>query len=721
MAFVVGQAISDANALPVQLKSSDEPVKVEAVSASNVTTKFREAFETFDLSRWAVTLGPNDIVTLDGNAAACSYLVISKDPWSAGSMTLLESKFTFDMPIDAAIGLHTSQRTLGQELAIEYVSVEAPRRGPADVSIASISQNGNTLTVNTTVNHNLSPGMRVSIVNCPNSRFNYPALVVNATPSPTQFVVASGPMGALPSLNAGPVTGGTVSYRPALGGAQNGMAMIFENSTTTSASFYARAESGDVLPSGTINGSHSVGISDSSFIQVVSSPGTYAFQPRSEYRLTAFLDHLQFSDVAIDSNSQPSSRRKVTQVVPAVDTSYKLRFRATNNASLTRPIATVASATKSGSATATIVCDRPHGLTTGDYVQIFGTRDQAAFPALSTPTVVASVVNATTFTVVWGSATSATTIGGFVARVNGQIAMQGVLGAVVSVARTSNLLTLTGSSSWSGFYIGDYVNIIGCRSAVDTNVGVDGAYRVRAISGASLVLEPITNTVNAPNIASTNCGGAVVKRTDLRISYVRLLQFDRLRVESMARPGGDSSTAFPVVVQSGSLGIYGGQANEDASAGNSTVVVGGIVRTAPITTPTAGDAMRHTSSVGGLLITEQHGVPELTWNYAAAAGGIVNSATAVPVKGAAGSGVRNYVDALHIAHDALGGATEFAIRDGAAGTVLWRAKLQTPASESSDIHFDPPLRGSANTLLEVVTLTAVTGGVYVNLQGHTGP
>ena len=36
------------------------------------------------------------------------------------------------------------------------------------------------------------------------------------------------------------------------------------------------------------------------------------------------------------------------------------------------------------------------------------------------------------------------------------------------------------------------------------------------------------------------------------------------------------------------------------------------------------------------------------------------------------------------------------------------------------IGFQEPLQGSQGNLLEVVTLTAVTGGVYVNAQGYTG-
>jgi hypothetical protein len=108
------------------------------------------------------------------------------------------------------------------------------------------------------------------------------------------------------------------------------------------------------------------------------------------------------------------------------------------------------------------------------------------------------------------------------------------------------------------------------------------------------------------------------------------------------------------------------------------------------------------------------------WNYAAAAGGIVNTTTAVTIKAAAGAGVRNYISSLNISHDALGAATEIVIRDGAAGTVIWRGKLQTTAAEDKAIIFNLPLRGSPNTLLEVATLTAVTGGVFVNVQGYTG-
>lgn len=106
------------------------------------------------------------------------------------------------------------------------------------------------------------------------------------------------------------------------------------------------------------------------------------------------------------------------------------------------------------------------------------------------------------------------------------------------------------------------------------------------------------------------------------------------------------------------------------------------------------------------------------WNYAAAAGGILNSTTAVTIKGAAGASVRNYISGLQVMAEALTNATEFAIRDGAGGTVLWRTKIPTGGLASQSVKFDPPLKGTANTLIEIVTLTASgAGAVYANLQG----
>lgn len=179
----------------------------------------------------------------------------------------------------------------------------------------------------------------------------------------------------------------------------------------------------------------------------------------------------------------------------------------------------------------------------------------------------------------------------------------------------------------------------------------------------------------------------------------------------------------------------------DANGNLKVAVVNGAVATAGTATP--ADALSNTSVnaartqgfgmvFNGTSWDRQRGdtngtvsIPALTatyWNYAAAAGGIVNTTTAVTVKAAAGASVRNYISSMQCSTDALGAATEFAIRDGAAGPVLYRSKFQTAGlPDGREVTFNPPLKGTANTLVEIVTLTAtVTGGVYCNLQGFTG-
>jgi len=160
---------------------------------------------------------------------------------------------------------------------------------------------------------------------------------------------------------------------------------------------------------------------------------------------------------------------------------------------------------------------------------------------------------------------------------------------------------------------------------------------------------------------------------------------------------------------------------EDVAASGAPVLTAGVVRSAIApSTLVAGDVARLSMTTAAGLVVMPYSIPEVTWSYAAAASGIVNTTTAVTVKAAAGTGIRNYIKNIQIMAEALGTATEFAVRDGAAGTVLFRTKITT-AGVNINLTFDTPLRGTANTLLEVVTLTASgTGAVYVNVQGYTG-
>ncbi|MCC7047204.1 MAG: hypothetical protein IT562_10865 [Alphaproteobacteria bacterium] len=111
------------------------------------------------------------------------------------------------------------------------------------------------------------------------------------------------------------------------------------------------------------------------------------------------------------------------------------------------------------------------------------------------------------------------------------------------------------------------------------------------------------------------------------------------------------------------------------------------------------------------------------WTYSAAAGGIVNTTTAVTIKTAGSGSDRNCITGLQVAAEALGTATELVLRDGSSGTNLWRVKIGTGGlAGGMSVMFQTPLCGTAATLLEVATLTASgTGAVYVNAQGYTAP
>ena len=170
--------------------------------------------------------------------------------------------------------------------------------------------------------------------------------------------------------------------------------------------------------------------------------------------------------------------------------------------------------------------------------------------------------------------------------------------------------------------------------------------------------------------------------------------------------------------------ISGGSVPEDSAANTNPLVGGGVVRVAatPPITFVAGDAVRTTMTASGMTGVMPYTTPEAGWSYAAAASGIVNTTVAVTVKAAAGASLRNYITNIQVMAETLTTATELVIRDGAAGTVIWRIKIPTGGLPANQFDFSVPLKSTANTLLEVATLTASgAGAVYVNLQGFVSP
>lgn len=157
-----------------------------------------------------------------------------------------------------------------------------------------------------------------------------------------------------------------------------------------------------------------------------------------------------------------------------------------------------------------------------------------------------------------------------------------------------------------------------------------------------------------------------------------------------------------------------GDVAHGSPVGGNPLLMGAEARSSDGTAVTSGDVVRLLATLLGKQVTYPYALPGLDWHYAAASGGIVNT-TGVTAKAAAGAGIRNYITRMEVINGHATVSTDFQIRDGAAGTVLWRGYLQAAGGGVACV-FDPPLRGSANTLIEIACGTTGSA-VYANLHG----
>lgn len=726
--------------MPLSLSKRSATQYDLVTNAQNVTTKFREAFENYNPismtasatanDRWREQKAAGDIVVVDGTAIGSSYLDLSKDPTVQGTETIIESVETYDMPLEMAIGAHMSQRVLGQEFSIEIVDTGEPQPDVPEWAITSLSQAASVLTVGGATPHGFTVGKSIGIRGFADSRVNYPSLVVATIPTPTSFTATAGPAGNIPALTVGPLSGGFVYFRERLGRADEGTSMIFENVTATNASFYIRSERGDALPSGTPAGNHSATILTSASVQAINAAYTYAFQPTNEYKLKLMADRLRWTNAPVDTNAQETNVVTRTQVIPSPAATYKLRIRATNNKSLTVPVGKIVSATKAGSTTATIVFDADHGLTTADQIVIYGIRDQTNFANLTTATNVASVVNSTAITIAFGGSFTGVSYGGYVSRVQAGNAQGGAVTQAISTATlTDGVLVLVGNATWTNVLIGDYVNVHGCR--IDTtgvDRGIDGAWKVADLATTTLTLIKPEGLTSPANFTVSNCGGTIIKRTCLRLSFVRIFDFERNRIEFMSVASGDLAGSLPVnvlnspavTVSSGTVTtvstvttLSNGQAAHDAVIAGSPHRTAGRAVTANYTAVATGDVADFITTTVGAQVMKPNSIPELEWQTVLT----ITNTTSTAIQATAGAGLKRYMTNL-VYQNTNATATVFNILRAA--TVI--ATVSAPANMANPvpIPLPTPLQTAANEALNVQAVT--TGAnLIVNAQGYTAP
>jgi hypothetical protein len=163
----------------------------------------------------------------------------------------------------------------------------------------------------------------------------------------------------------------------------------------------------------------------------------------------------------------------------------------------------------------------------------------------------------------------------------------------------------------------------------------------------------------------------------------------------------------------------GGDVANDAVDSGNPVKVGYQARTSSDPTAVANaDRVNGYADALGKQVIQPYAPSSLSWQYAAPAGGILNSVE-VTAKAAAGAGIRNYISALQVINSNNTTGTEVVIKDGPSGTVIHRGWAQANGGGYA-LSFARPLQGTANTAIVIAEVTnTATQGVLVNLQGFT--
>jgi len=235
-----------------------------------------------------------------------------------------------------------------------------------------------------------------------------------------------------------------------------------------------------------------------------------------------------------------------------------------------------------------------------------------------------------------------------------------------------------------------------------------------------------TNWVNSAGLNAASIGTSAISPVT---STAVITQFPRKALYFRARVSTYGSGTVSVVgtlskspvaqlgtVVLAGVSTVGGALSEGTAATTSPVLVGLEARTSSKTSVANASAVRPISTVDGRQIVRLDSIPENEWQYAAASGGIVNTADNVLIA-AAGANIKNYLTGLSVAN-ANATASEIVIKDGAS-TVIWRMYLAANAPIQS-IKFVTPLQSSANTALNVACITTGTQ-TYINAQGYKAP
>lgn len=526
---------------------------------------FRDPMNTISTANWNFNTAASDLVYLGGNTASASWVGIVKSALVADTYTEMTSTnlWRYSVPMQASAGLSISQRLAAQQFGFDLVGVDNSGNvingsSTADTAISgTVTVTTNVAVVNTTTNHNLLPGDIICFYGCAYSGLNLGMTPVTSIPSATQFTVAS-----VLANGTYSATGGFVRLVPYDNYASYIIGHHF--SGVTSGNNDTISKSGDRWPEisnwNPGNTNDTAAIPSENGINYSGINYSFPQRNRSEYILRLAPKFAQYMLKDADSTGSARSVQKRTQNFPDHNRQYKMRFRARNLPNFVVPVGYITAASKSGTTTATLTIPN-HGLTVNDFVQVYGIRDQVNFANLTTTTVVSSVIDANTITVVFGLAATATSYGGFVYRVNAITAVPTTTtSAVINYAKTTDgqRLSLVYLASQGTLTPGEVWTLYGLvNSSNQAQTALHGRYTVAFTNTATFTVELIPldgQNLTGVSTGLTNAGGSLIRNTELRIHFVRCEQDSPALVEVVGGQG-DNDNSHGVLVNLNSQAV----------------------------------------------------------------------------------------------------------------------------------------------------------------------
>ena len=140
--------------------------------------------------------------------------------------------------------------------------------------------------------------------------------------------------------------------------------------------------------------------------------------------------------------------------------------------------------------------------------------------------------------------------------------------------------------------------------------------------------------------------------------------------------------------------------------------IGLCARSTEPTAVASNDATRPTATLLGKQVVQPFAIPASTWSYASPAA--VTDTSDDAAKAAGGGSVRNYITGIQVMNSHATTGTAVVIKDGS--TVLWQG-YAAPVGGGCSAQFNPPLRGTANTAVNVANVTT-SSSTFFNLQGY---